>query len=311
MMDQFLRDKLPLITAIMLPLVVLALGAVAYLDYRNTKLTEARFEILEEQLAIQKASASSTAASLERTITVLAESLALTKEESFVLISSLSGRLSTEQQRVNSLQEQTSQLEKLNQIDEELLMKYSKVYFLNENYVPSDLSEIKNEYLYSEQQTQYFHSDALPFLVNMLEAAEASGKTLYVKSAYRSFNEQDNLKGAYSVIYGQGTANQFSADQGYSEHQLGTTVDLITTGFGGELLTSFENTDDFWWLHENAYKYGFILSYPRGNAYYVYEPWHWRFVGKALAKHLHETGKHFYDMDQRKIDEYLISIFDN
>jgi D-alanyl-D-alanine carboxypeptidase len=111
------------------------------------------------------------------------------------------------------------------------------------------------------------------------------------------------------VTYGSG-ANAFSADQGYSEHQLGTTFDFTTEGIGGGLVTSFENTPAFAWLKDNAHKYGFTLSYPKDNAYYVYEPWHWRFVGEDLAEDLHEAGKTFYDWDQREIDKYLIKIFD-
>ncbi|MDO8660010.1 MAG: M15 family metallopeptidase, partial [Candidatus Parcubacteria bacterium] len=99
------------------------------------------------------------------------------------------------------------------------------------------------------------------------------------------------------------------ADQGYSEHQLGTTVDFTTPKIGG----SFEKIDKepaYQWLLENAHRYGFILSYPEGNSYYQFEPWHWRFVGVNLAIELKKQNINFYDMPQREIDTYLISIFD-
>jgi len=60
----------------------------------------------------------------------------------------------------------------------------------------------------------------------------------------------------------------------------------------------------------NAHKYGFTLSYPEGNQYYVFEPWHWRFVGEDLARDLKRDERHFYDLDQRAIDGYLLEIFD-
>ena len=128
-------------------------------------------------------------------------------------------------------------------------------------------------------------------------------------SAYRSFGEQAALKSSYKVTYGAGTANSFSADQGYSEHQLGTTIDF-TTGYLGANFAGFDKSDAYAWLLDNAYKYGFIISYPKTNAYYTYEPWHWRFVGKKLARYLHTTNERFYDLDQRTIDSYLITIFD-
>ena len=75
-------------------------------------------------------------------------------------------------------------------------------------------------------------------------------------------------------------------------------------------ISGFDKTPEYKWLKENAYKYGFIISYPAGNNYYKYEPWHWRFVGKDLASDLQKEVKFFYDLDQREIDEYLISLFD-
>ena len=91
--------------------------------------------------------------------------------------------------------------------------------------------------------------------------------------------------------------------------KLGTAVDLTTTGLGGGL-DGFEKTPAFAWLLSNAYRYGFVLSYPPNNQYYVFEPWHWRYVGVKLATDLRTEGKYFYDLDQREIDKYLSNIFD-
>jgi D-alanyl-D-alanine carboxypeptidase len=200
-------------------------------------------------------------------------------------------------------------LDKLSKTDEELLQKYSKVYFLNEHYQPPRLREIDAEFVYREGgDPEFIHAQVEPFLNDMLEDAQDDGVKLWIVSAFRSYDEQRELKGAYTVTYGSG-ANTFSADQGYSEHQLGTTLDFTTENLGGGL-TGFEATPAYEWLTKNAHKYGFVLSYPKDNAYYIFEPWHWRFVGTKLARDLHDDGKFFYDVDQREIDKYLISIFD-
>jgi LAS superfamily LD-carboxypeptidase LdcB len=200
-------------------------------------------------------------------------------------------------------------LEKLAKTDPELLQKYSKTYFLNEHYVPSKLENIDPKYIYSKDKKLEMHKDAYPFLTDLIEDALADGVDLKISSAYRSFGTQADLKAGYKLMYGAGTANQFSAEQGYSEHQLGTAVDFTTNEIGGGL-DGFQNTAAYEWLLKNAYKYGFVISYPQGNKYYMFEPWHWRFVGDRLARKLYREKKYFYDLDQREIDSYLVRIFD-
>ncbi len=212
-------------------------------------------------------------------------------------------------EQATSLTNTITTLEKLSKTDPQLLAKYSKVFFLNENYAPARVSPLPNSYKYSDAKTVTVHSDVLPHLQKMIDDASRAGMVLFVSSGYRSFDEQKNLKGIYNVTYGAGTANQFSADQGYSEHQLGTAVDLTTTGLGGAL-DGFEKTQAYGWLLTNAYKYGFVLSYPPNNQFYEFEPWHWRYVGIKLATDLRTAGAFFYDWDQRKIDGYLENVFE-
>lgn len=199
-------------------------------------------------------------------------------------------------------------LDKLSKTDKELLQKYSKIYFLNENYVPEDLVNIPPDYIYEKGKEIKMHAKAFPYLQAMMVAAKNDDINLQIISAYRSFSEQSTLKNTYVVVYGSG-ANKFSADQGYSEHQLGTAIDFTTMELGSNF-TAFEKSDAYKWLLENAYRHGFVVSYPKGNAYYQFEPWHFRFVGKSLANTLNQEKQYFYDLDQRTIDNYLINIFD-
>lgn len=210
--------------------------------------------------------------------------------------------------QIGQIQGSVQTLEKLKSIDPELLKKYSKVYFLNENYIPESLAAIDPKYVFNPEESYLFHSKAWPFLQVMMVTAFADGIDVKIISAYRSFGEQMVLKSSYKIVYGSG-ANQFSADQGYSEHQLGTTIDFTTANIGASF-SGFEKTTAYQWLKDNAHQYGFVLSYPENNRHYQYEPWHWRFVGRDLAQKLHHEQKYFYDLDQREIDEFLISLFD-
>ena len=216
-------------------------------------------------------------------------------------------------QNYNTKITEVDKLQKTVLIDDELLKKYSKYYFLNENYVPSSTSIIDINYTLNKKEISIL-SEVKPKLEQMITDARSSNASssnkiiLVVNSGYRSFKEQKGLKSVYVQKYGLTKSNQFSADQGYSEHQLGTAVDLSNNN--PDLSISFDKTGTFAWLKDNAYKYGFILSYPKGNSYYMYEPWHYRFVGVELATYLHTNSLNFYDLDQKFIDSYKVKIFE-
>lgn len=279
--------------------ILLLAGAAGYAGYRSFQLTR--------QLAFTSSDLASTTATLQQTNDAYASEQAKNLQLKAEL-SQAQDQNGTFSQQISQISTTVGSLSKLAATDPELLEKYSKVFFLSDNYVPSKLSAIDADLVFGKNTLQ-FESDALPFLTTMMDAATTDGNNLRVISAYRSFGTQTALKTTYKVTYGAGTANSFSADQGYSEHQLGTAVDFTTSKLG-DAFTPFNTTPEYSWLVTNAYKYGFILSYPKGNGYYVYEPWHWRFVGVKLATMLHVENEQFYTLDQRAINPYLLAIFD-
>ena len=127
----------------------------------------------------------------------------------------------------------------------------------------------------------------------LAKAARQAGKPLAVRSAYRSYAYQKSLFRSYVAAHGWAQAVKFSARAGHSEHQLGTTVDF-TVGPGVPLSTTFGDSPSGKWLARNGWKYGFIMSYPKGKknqSCYSYEPWHWRYFGRDLARRIHESGQ--------------------
>ena len=291
-------------------LVIINLGIIGYFGYQNYLLKKNKL-FLENELSRTKADFASTKKDLEALIDSIEQELAKTKTErdDFELkYSEEKNRMDVFSSQIEGIQGTVGTLEKLSQTDEELLEKYSKVYFLSENYIPRAFVKIEPKYTFDTQEDYLIYDQIWHFLQEMLIAAEDTNIHIRIVSAYRSFGTQSELKLSYKMTYGSG-ANRFSADQGYSEHQLGTTIDFTTEEIGASF-SIFDKTTAYQWLLENAYKYGFILSYPEGNQYYQFEPWHWRFVGRGLAEKLHQEGKNFYDLDQREIDQYLISFFD-
>lgn len=273
---------------------------------------QSQIEVLSQELNGTRTELSLNTNKLSKNVTDLTNQttgLSKTLNNTQQNIDAVKSQVGGVEQSVGAIGGAVGNLQKLAQVDPQILKKYSKVYFLNDNYLPAGLTQIAPEYLYTENRSEQFMSQSWPFLKNLLDTAKRDGVTLYVKSGYRSYKEQKSLKSGYTMMYGAGTANSFSSEQGYSEHQLGTTLDFITTGLGGNL-NGFDTTLAYQWLLVSGYRFGFVLSYPKGNNYYIYEPWHWRFVGIKLATYLHNNKLNFYDLDQRQIDAYLITTFD-
>ena len=124
-------------------------------------------------------------------------------------------------------------------------------------------------------------------LTDMFSAAAAEGLSLWVKSGFRSYNDQYWQYNYYAERDGVALADTYSARAGHSEHQSGLAFDL------NSLYKSFGNTAEGQWLAANCYKYGFIIRYPEGKEHitgYMYEPWHVRYVGIDAATAMYTAG---------------------
>jgi D-alanyl-D-alanine carboxypeptidase len=86
----------------------------------------------------------------------------------------------------------------------------------------------------------------------------------------------------------------FSARAGHSQHQLGTVIDFSTNEIGDKLGDEFSNTRASKWLSQNAHKYGFIISYPKGCENitgYKHESWHYRYIGVENVQSMINSGE--------------------
>lgn len=125
----------------------------------------------------------------------------------------------------------------------------------------------------------------------MANEMQEDGIKIYCQSGMRSYDYQNSLFSSYFNLYGEEHANMYSARPGKSEHNAGLAMDFGAIDNNNSYVStevSFENTNAYDWLCKNAYNYGFILRYPKGDTAiaktgYGYEPWHWRYVGKEYA----------------------------
>ena len=165
---------------------------------------------------------------------------------------------------------------------EVLVNKYN---YLPKNYVPKNLVET-NKFA---KNTLKMQNNAYNAFIEMAEEIEKDYMHIRIVSAYRSFNYQENLYNNYLKYDSKDKVDSYSARAGYSEHQTGLAVDIDNTMVN---YNRFHITQEFTWMQNNAYKYGFILRYPKDKEKitgYKYEPWHYRYVGKDIAKYIHDN----------------------
>jgi D-alanyl-D-alanine carboxypeptidase len=165
-------------------------------------------------------------------------------------------------------------------------------YMLPSSYKPVNLTSTANAGL---NGGYYVRPAIIEDLRLMASAARAAGARLAVQSAYRSYYTQRIVFQNEVKIYGYARALTQSARPGHSEHQIGTSLDFRSyySTTAPWLYTDWGTTKAGSWLKANAWKYGFIMSYPKGKSTvtcYTYEPWHYRYVGRAMAKSVRESG---------------------
>ncbi len=167
----------------------------------------------------------------------------------------------------------------------------NKNYSLPSDYVPNSLV---TPYVLSTSDIIQVNELAAADLKEMVEKAKEEGITLYLSSGYISYETQIDLYEDRVSLVGESEASKTFPKAGYSEHQTGLAFDFTNDPASPSNSTSFEETDASKWLRENAYKYGFILRYPKDKEHitgYTYMPWHYRYVGKEVAEAIHNIGE--------------------
>jgi D-alanyl-D-alanine carboxypeptidase len=158
------------------------------------------------------------------------------------------------------------------------------------DFVPPDLVDLSAAGFESTGDT--IRQIVVPDLAALRAAADANGTPFIIVSAYRSYEHQQRLFDQQVQELGPAQAATTTARPGHSEHQLGTTIDVLDPE-AAELTTAFATTPAGRWLAAHAHEYGFVMSYPneaRELTCYDFEPWHLRYVGRDVAQRIRESG---------------------
>ncbi len=154
----------------------------------------------------------------------------------------------------------------------------NKHYALPKQFRPTQLVAVDRKYAQSGVKLR---EDCYAAFLLMARDMEKEKLTLYIKSGYRTNRKRGDEN------------SRWYAWPGHSEHQTGLAFDLRKKNVSHEKLSAydFEKTKEYDWLCNNAYRYGFILSFPENKTditNFGFEPWHWRYVGVDTATDMKE-----------------------
>lgn len=171
---------------------------------------------------------------------------------------------------------------RLNSIDI-LVNKYN---YLPSNFIPNNLV-ITDEY---SKGNIKLVSEVYDAFKKMANDAKKENLNIRIISAYRSYDYQKNLYNNYLKNDTQEVVDTYSARPGFSEHQTGLAIDIDNIVLSYD---KFHLTQEFGWMKNNCYKYGFILRYDidkENITGYKYEPWHYRYVGIKISEYIYRNN---------------------
>lgn len=167
----------------------------------------------------------------------------------------------------------------------DLFVLVNKYNYLDKSFIPHDLELVSSNY--STRQL-YLKKIAIKPFEEMCADAMTLGITIKASSTYRDYDYQYRLYNYYIKRDGVKKADTYSARPGYSEHQTGLAIDISN---GNELIK--ENSDEYNYIINNSYKYGFVVRYMKGKEHitgFMFEPWHVRYFGVELATYLYNNN---------------------
>lgn len=178
---------------------------------------------------------------------------------------------------------------------ENMMVLVNKEFALPSDYSPPDLVRPNVQFSFGNQDIEksYMRKEAATALETMFKGAEEDGIYLFAVSGYRSYSRQEEILAAGAAASSEEQALKSIAPPGMSEHQSGLAMDISSEGNQFELNEEFEATEEGRWLKDHAHEYGFILRYPKGKediTKYIYEPWHFRYIGKEAAAVIYKNG---------------------
>ena len=183
-------------------------------------------------------------------------------------------------------------LDNYDEVEEEtdpdsLLALVNRHRYVSKDYEPSDLVEMDDKYSNNYFGVNKLRKEAYEHFKEMVDAANKEGIEFLADTAYRSYDTQESIYNNYAYEHTKKETDKYAARPGYSEHELGTAIDVSNVWY------IEEGDEEYNWIKKNAWKYGFIMRYPKNKediTKYAAEDWHIRYVGVKTATLIHNKG---------------------
>lgn len=168
-----------------------------------------------------------------------------------------------------------------------LLAYVNRHRYISRDYEPSDLVEMDDKYSNNYYGVNKLRSEAYEHFKEMVDDANAVGIEFVADTTYRSFDYQETVYNNYAYEHTREETEKYAARPGYSEHELGTAIDLSNVWY------IEEGDEEYEWIRKNCWKYGFIMRYKKNTediTKYAAEDWHIRYVGVKAATLIHNKN---------------------
>lgn len=164
-------------------------------------------------------------------------------------------------------------------------------HLLDKSYAPEDLVTVTARHISGKFQLRKAAHDAL---LLMFDAAKEDGCTLYVKSAYRSYQTQYTMYNN-RLKKNHGKDDGWVSYPGASDHQTGLGLDVLNYAWTQKdgMNSDFARDKEAQWMAAHCHEYGFVIRYQEDKQEITginFEPWHLRYVGTACAKYMYENN---------------------
>ncbi len=167
------------------------------------------------------------------------------------------------------------------------LMLVNRLYGLKEDYTVEDIVDVPTKYAYDGKKLSNTLMDSL---ISLCEDAKEAGFTFVVSEGYRTFAEQQKLYNNYAESYSRSEADKYVARPGHSEYETGLSFDLEPYN---KAFKDPKESEEYKWLLENAYRYGFIFRFNEDKEYltkFQADTWRLRYVGSDAASMIKNEG---------------------